>query len=66
MIEMKPPSRDVGYTIFKKRFIKFIRNVSIAFEILWGIIGWTCLIIFACYVYVVGRLVESITLSGER
>jgi len=58
MIEMNPPSRRAGYTVFKKGLIKFIRSVFIAFEILWGIIGWTCLIIFACYVYVVGKLVE--------
>jgi len=63
---MNPSSRDLSYTVFKKGLIKFIKNVSIAFDILWGIIGWTCLIIFACYVYVVGKLVESITLSGEK
>jgi hypothetical protein len=66
MIEMNPPSRNVDYTVFKKGLIKFIRNVSIAFEVLWGVIGWTCLIIFACYVYVVGKLVESITLLREK
>ena len=60
MIEMTPSSRDLSYTVFKKGLIKFIRNVSIAFEILWGIIGWTCLVIFACYVYVVGKLVKNI------
>jgi hypothetical protein len=58
MIEMNPSSRRAGYTVFKKGLIKFIRSVFIVFEILWGIIGWTCLIIFACYVYVVGRLVK--------
>jgi hypothetical protein len=63
---MKLPSIRAGYTVFKKGLIKFIRDVFIALEILWGVIGWTCLIIFACYVYVVGKLVESITLAGEK
>jgi hypothetical protein len=66
MIEMNPLSKRAGYTIFKKGLIKFIKNASIAFEVFWGIVGWICLVIFACYVYVVGKLVESITLSGEK
>jgi hypothetical protein len=63
MIEMNSLSRFAGYTVFKKGLIKLITDTLIVF---WGIVGWTCLVIFACYVYVVGRLVESITLSGEK
>ena len=60
---MNSLSRSAGYTVFKKGLIKLITNALIVF---WGIVGWTCLIIFACYVYVVGKLIESITLLREK
>jgi hypothetical protein len=66
MIEMSSLSRSAGYTVFKKGLIKLIKSALIAFEVFWGIVGWTCLVIFACYVYVVGKLVEGITLSEEK
>jgi hypothetical protein len=60
MIQMMPSFKALSYTIFKKGLIKFVKNISIAFEVLWGAVGWVCLIVFACYVYVVGKLVRSV------
>jgi hypothetical protein len=65
---MMPSLKALSYTIFKKGLIKFVKSVSIAFEVLWGAVGWVCLIVFACYVYVVGKLVESVVrfVGGSR
>jgi tellurite resistance protein TehA-like permease len=44
---MMPSLKALSYTIFKKELIKFVKSVSIAFEVLWGAVGWVCLIVFA-------------------
>jgi hypothetical protein len=56
---MITPFTALSYTVFKKGLIKFMGKIFVVFEALLEIVGWICLIVFACYVYVVGKVSRS-------